>query len=354
MKATVEFNNFKKAIEKVEKLNIKSDNKSLEGIYITTSQDNSLILRRDNLDIQLNIKVPADIEEMGDVILLKSTSKLLKNIKKNSEMIIKDELIKLGSKEIKFKRLSEEYPVVNHKIDDKEFEVTQKELLRLLSCSYCMSNEECRPILKGVNIKNNVFCALDGYRISIRESEEFTSDINMTIPTAAVKLLEKLLDSKSDEIVKVYINREKNNSIKFEFGSIELITKVMEEQYIKYEGLIRDEYSNTTILNVNDDELKEKLNLINKSIEKSVLEILINKAEVNMFSKDSENEIKDNISCKDISGEEIKIGLNGKYFSEAIFYHEDIFKMYFRSAREGIIITNDYKNLEFVLPIRLK
>lgn len=181
MKTTVEFNEFKKALDKVERLNVKSSYKVLDNTYMVT-KENKLILRRDNMDIQLNISIDAlDIEESGDMILLQSTSKLLKNIKKNSEMIITNNLIKLGTKEVKFKELNEEYPSINHKLHEKKFEVSQRELLRLLSCSYCMAIDETRPILKGVNLKDNKCCALDGFRLSIRESNEFTSDIDIYV-----------------------------------------------------------------------------------------------------------------------------------------------------------------------------
>ena len=147
----------------------------------------------------------------------------MKNIKKNSEMVVENNIIKLGTKEVKFKELDEEYPNINYELHDKKFEVSQKELLRLLSCSYCMATDEARPILKGVNLKDNKCCALDGFRLSIRESNEFTSDIDITIPSEAVKLLEKLLDMKSNEIVEVYTEVKMTNRVRFVFGNIEVI-----------------------------------------------------------------------------------------------------------------------------------
>lgn len=348
MKTILNFGDFKKALKEVEKLSSKTLNPILDNVYLM-AEENKLTLRKDNCDIQLNISVDADTEEVGNTILLKSTSKLLKNIKKNSEMVIDDNIIKLESKEIKFAEIEDEYPDIKYELQEKNFEVTQKELLRMISCSYCMTTDNCRPILQGVNINNNKFCALDGYRVSVRESEEFTSDLNVTIPSEAVKLLEKLLDNKSEGIVEIYSEK---NFIRFKFDNVDLIIKLLEGEYIKYESLIPSEHDMLTTIEVEDVGLKDKLTLVNKSIENKIVKLHIGNDKVGFKSRDIENEIKDTIECKEIKGNELEIWFNCKYALEAIKQYDNNFRMYFSSSVNPIIITNDYKNLEMVLPVR--
>lgn len=366
MKVKVDFSEFKEAIKRLDKVKNKTDVKILDDIYVISGYDH-IELTKSNLTSTLKTTSTAYVEEHGQIIIPASTIKLINNIKKcdRNEFEITDEYIKVGKKQIKFISIPvDNFPNVSFKANIKQFEVSEKELYRLLEVNYATAKDEIRPILTGINIKNNKFVAIDGYRLSVRESNEFTSDINVTIDKDMINLLLGTIDKKSNNKVKVYIDEEikknydnkeveENANIRFEFNSFEIESRLLNGEYIRYEQIIPDSNGKTKVT-VKDIDALDKIQLINKldSCEK-IIQFNITDDSINFKSKDNENILEDEFKGE-IEGEPLEIAFNNKYLTEGLkFYSDGNFRMYFSSKVSPMILTNDYMNLEMILPIRM-
>lgn len=353
MKTKIDFGEFKKAVKEVNKLKNTSDINTLDNIKLI-AKDEYIKIIKSNLTSILQVKCYAENEEPGEIILPNSTIKLLENIKKNQELTITDEYIQLGKKKIEFKDITlEDFPKIEFKANNKKFSIAENELYRLLEVSYATAKDETRPILTGINIKNNKFAAIDGYRLSIRESDKFTSDLNITMSNEQWTALLKIINKKSNNTINVYTDCD-NKYLRYEINdNIELESELMEGEYIKYESIIPETKESNTTLHIDDDEIMDKFNLINKLNDKNVYtEININDI-IEIKAKDQENIIKDELKGN-VKGENILIAFNNKYLIDSFKYYEkDKFNIYLYSSVSPIVVTQDNKSLELILPVRL-
>lgn len=358
MKITMDFNEFKRGLEKVNKVTNKAkDVPILDNIYIATDLE-GIILTKYNLETQVNYKIYGDVTESGVKLIPASTIKLISNIKKGNEIIITDDEIHIDTKIIKYKNIGiKDYPETKIESNKFEFEITEKELLRMLSCSYATAQDETRPILQGININNNEFAALNGYYISVRSSKEFTSNLNVTMSNDIWKTLIKLLDKKSDKKIKVYITEKENKQtkIRFKFESFDIEGKLFDQEYFKYKQIIPELDDANTIVTVTDNEIHDKLKLFNtldNGDKCNITKLNIKEDKFTASSSDQENSLTDNINAN-IQGDELQIAFNNKYLIEVLKQYKDNFNMYMTRNISPMIITVDKENLELLLPVKL-
>jgi len=262
MKMRINTYDFIKAVKILERVN-NNVLPILDSVYISV-KDGNIRLSRTDLEKTVNIYFPADIEFFSTIILPIKTINMLKNLKDDYFELTENEII-TEKKTISFKRLNnEEYPELDiSKTNEFFFELTESELNKMLEVKYCMSSEKDRPILRGVCFDENKTIAIDGYRLSLRKGD-YKSDIHkIIIGSDIINLLDKVLDKKSDDIVKVYgkeFGNKNTQYIKFEFNRrdflIEVIGKTIQGEYFNYKTII-PEYFDTTIEVNSDDVLSE-------------------------------------------------------------------------------------------------
>ena len=363
MKTTVNFTSFKNALDKVEKLSIKSKALPIiENLHIKV-KGNSLYLSKFDLETKIEAIVYSDIQEEGDMIIPVSTLKIIKNIKSGIWVTLTDEEISIDKKIIKFIQLPvSDYPKSLVTPNIKKFEVSEKELLRLLTCSYATATNETRPILTGINIHNNDFVGLDGFIMSVRHSNEFTSDLNIVISKNTFTLLNKTLDKKSIKKVNVYVSEKEievynkksieQDCIRFEFDNVNIEGRLLQGEYMRYEQIIPDLSDATTVLTITDKELQDKLKLFN-ALDNGLNVVTMNIANdiMNISSSDAENKIEDEI-IGDIKGNDLLIGFDNKLLIKTTSQHNE-FKMYMTSKVSPAIITENNEDLELLLPVRI-
>ena len=251
MKISILTVDFQQAIKKLNTITQNKD-QNYRGILLTTD-NNEIILKKSNGDNQLKITLDAHIIEDGSLFIPQNTVKLIEKLKNVTFLQIDDNFIQADKKKIKYSQMPiSEYWDIKDICNISAFEVSQKELTRMLCVKYAIAKDSTRPILQGINIHNNIFCALDGYIVSLRESKEFNTDLNVTITQDNIKILDKLINKKSDSKVIVYNNLEVNDIItqttyiKYVIDNVELISKVLIGDFINYKSII-PENSYTTV-----------------------------------------------------------------------------------------------------------
>ncbi|MCM1370449.1 MAG: DNA polymerase III subunit beta [Clostridium sp.] len=226
---------------------------------------------------------------------------------------------------------------------------------------FATSTQESRPILTGVNIKvnsNNMECtATDSYRLSKKEiilEEKISEPIDIIVPTRNL-----------NELIKLFINDEGNielhifnNKIVFKFGSIIMMSRLINGTFIDTTSLI----PNNFLIN-----MKVKLNDLYTAIDRASL--LTNENEKNTVKLESFNNhiilssnipeignVTEKINLIEEIEKNISIAFSSKYMLDALkaFDCENV-DLKFNGEIMPIIIKNPESNdlTELVVPIRI-
>lgn len=356
MKISISFTEFKKGMKELNNLKTKGTDQieSLENIIVkTVSKDNTIQLIKGSLISILQVNCFANIEQSGTIVLPSSTIKLINSVKKGDKLTITDKYIQIDSKKINFEYISiDTIPKLEFKSTIKKFEVTEKELYRLLEVNYAVSKEDIRPVLTGINIKDNKFAALDGYRLSIRQSDQFNSDLNVTMSSEQWTVLLKLINKKSDGKICVYTN-EKNAYLKFEINNTLFESRLLNQEYIRYESIVPDVNDAGTKIEITDSEILDKLQLVSKlQADKNVIVKLNISDNIELKASDIHNTITDSIDGTK-EGSNLQIAFNVKYLLEYFKHCINKVNMYLYNSISPALFTQDNKNIDIILPVRL-
>lgn len=255
MKIKINTSVFVSAIKNLEKLSANEVLPVLNSIKLTVSGGQA-VLTKTNVEKSVIAFLPADIESFGTVIIPAKTIELIRNLKDYEFEITEDKII-TEKKTISYKSLEvEKYPEINVQTDEFFFEISELELHRMLEVKYCISSDYVRPILCGVCFDNNRTIAIDGYRMSIRQGN-YESNINkLVIDKDTIELLNKIIDKKSNNKIKVYgmsLNNKDNQFVKFIFDKIdytlEVIGRTISGEYMNYQQIVPQDVETTITVN---------------------------------------------------------------------------------------------------------
>jgi DNA polymerase III sliding clamp (beta) subunit (PCNA family) len=400
VKITINTFEFISAIKILEKINVNSKHLFMNSVRVEVNND-KIKLTRTDLEKVINVFISADIESSGIVIIPIKTINMLKNLKDDYFELTEDMII-TEKKKISYKGYEvEQYPELDTQTDKFFFEITEQGLNKMLEVKYCLGTEEYRPFLKGICFDKNKTIASDWHRLSLRQGS-YTSNINkIIIDPQTISLLDKVLDKKSNSIIKVSgksFNNEDKQLIKFKFNRNDFIFEIIGEnlqgEYFNYENFIPKNFETEIEINSNEvfseiefmykisnKENPDKVKLItdkNKLFldgkitgsiyDKKASREATNKAqyeadlkyypakkkikEIKIYVQQETNRIFSEIKA-DIQGEKWEAMFNMKYIYEALKqYNSTDLKLKAINDINPLIITTDGENIEMVFPIR--
>mgnify|MGYP000845329321 FL=1 len=301
-----------------------------------------------NLHTQLESKFYVDVIEPGETLIPEPTLKMIENFKSGS-ITITENTITHGSKELKYMPGSiEDFYTINDEISYELFTVKESELSHLLEANYATCNDITRPALQGIEIRENKFIALNEYYLSVRQGN-FTCNEKILISPGVWKLLLKVLDKKSDNIVKV--SWDKDKLVKFEFEDFTVKGNLYKNHLMDVKKIIRDYHSTEITLEAN--KLIESLKLMDKLTKEEQLILLSftdNKLEIK--TKTDMNIMTDEIEISKM-GEDVNIAFNIKYLLAVVNqYKKENVKVELKGPYNSMIFRGENK-LDLVLPVRL-
>jgi DNA polymerase-3 subunit beta len=412
MKITMNTNDFIIAAKVLEKV---PDNEILPelNLILITAKDGKVKLTKTNIDNTINVYFPTDIDSYGTFFLSKKTIEMLKNLKEDT-ITITESTIKTEKKTIAYNQIDvKEYPeLIKRDFGENFFELSEKELNRMLDVKYCIGDDKSRPILCGVCFNGNETVGIDGYRMSVREGSYNSNVHNVVIDLNTINLLNKVINKNSIEKVKVSgktFDGRFEQFVKFEFSNIEVIGKTIEGEYFNYKNFVPQNFETKITINVaeilseiefmykasnkeepdiiklvteNDklllrciltemeynkeasiketqrkqNEADEEYNILmekyrNKQINKKPIQKTIKAVKV--YTKKEVSQVNSEIITS-ISGEDILMGFNIRYIYEAlkqVTVDNVMLKAYGNCS--PMIITADSNNFEMILPVRL-
>jgi DNA polymerase III sliding clamp (beta) subunit (PCNA family) len=255
MKMKLNTSDFVSAIKILDRINSNGVLPILDSVKVTVNGDKAK-LTRTNIERTINVFLPADIEWFGTILLSMKTIDMLKNLKEGYFELTEDEII-TEKKRISFKSLAvEEYPELNDQANQFFFELSEPELNKMLEVKYCMSDSETRPILCGVCFDSNRTVAIDGYRMSIRQGSYESNIDKVVVDAKTIDLLDKVLDKKSNNLVRAYGKNLHNNDVQFvkflfirDNLNFEVIGNTIPGEYMNYKGIIPQNIETTITVN---------------------------------------------------------------------------------------------------------
>ena len=338
----------------------------LEGIFLKAA-GGKLTLVGNDLDIGIEASIDAQVTEDGEVVL---NAKLLTGIVRSlaGEMLTieTDEklftLIKSGAAKFEITGISaDEFPALPKVNADYSISLPSDVLKTIVEkTAFSASTSDNNPILTGclLEIKPGglSMIALDGYRMAIRNVEaqgEF-SEHKLIIPQKSLTELSRIIP---DDCENIEILATSRHAI-FIMGSSRLVTRLIEGEYMNYQGVIPASYE--IEFECETAKLVESVQraslLIVSDLLKSPVKFNIGDNNINITCSTSAGNVDDNIpvSCGDAS---LEIGFYNKYLLDALRAIEaDTVKLRFNKSVNPLVISpidgNDF--LYLILPLRLR
>jgi len=328
MKLELIKNKLKEVVSIAERVTGKNLSLPILSAILLEAKDNTLKIKATNLDVGLEIELPAKITEEGSVAVSAGVlSGFLGNINKEDKVkieTIKENIhISTGRSSTLIKCFpADDFPVIPRVEDGKSTSFIGKELVTgLRSVLYSSSLSDIKPEIASVYIyqegKELVFVATDSFRLAEKKLQIKDRDKDfqaVIIPFKNVAEIIKVFEN-VDEEVRIDANK---NQISFFTDNIHFTSRVIDGNFPDYHQIMPKKFK--TEVTVGREELLNALKLSNIFSDKfNQINIKISPKD-KIFEINSQNQdIGENtISLEGaLEGEDIQMSFNAKYILDS-------------------------------------
>lgn len=347
------------AVTTVEKIAGKNISLPVLSCIVIEATQNNLILKSTNLDLGIEIVVPARVEVAGSVAVSGSIlSTFLAGVSgEKIKMELKESNLKISTSKnnTTIKTLSvDDFPVIP-RVEGDVFGLDGKQFIKgLKSVWYSASISGVKPELSSVYVYCEegyvVFAATDSFRLAekkvkIKKSKDFGS---ILIPFKNISEIIRVVE-KADGDVKITLSK---NQISCEFENTYLVSRVIDGVFPDYRQIIPKE-SKTSVIVLKQD-LVQALKISNIFSDKfNQVHVKIDK-EFEINTKN--NDVGDTINQIEavIEGEPIEVNFNQKYITDCFQSIEsDSLSLVFNGANKPVVIRSvpDTSFIYIVMPM---
>lgn len=327
MKLECSVEKIKNAISQTERITGKNLTLPVLSSILFIASNNSLRLRAMNLNLGIEVTIPAKIEKEGILAISGGVlNNVFSNINQNENIVLEgvegNLFIKTKKSEIKIKgQPTDDFPTIPI-VEGESFDIDSKKLIEgIKSVYYSASVSDIKPEISSVYIysseDNLFFVATDSFRLAEKKIKlKKVLDIqNVIIPYKNIIEILRVFGEINGDI-KICLNK---NQISFSFENIYLTSRVIDGVFPDYKQILPKEFKTEAIILKQDlvNGLKitnifaDKFNQIDLNIEvkKKVFEL-----------KSSNNDLGENKTNIDASleGEDVFVSFNYKYFLDCI------------------------------------
>ncbi|MCL2860428.1 MAG: DNA polymerase III subunit beta [Oscillospiraceae bacterium] len=341
----------------------------LEGILIQTNK-NEIKLTSYDLEIGIEYIVQANIKEEGSIVVNSIMfSEIIKKLPNTDISISLNEknllIIECEGSIYKLTTMNpEEFPELPKINIENSVNLEQCILKNMIRKTiFAVSNEENRPIFTGclfeiIDNKLNVV-AVDGFRLAWKNKILSTKQNNFSavIPSKTLNEINKIILDSYDNI-KIGISK---NQALFEMEKCKVVTRLLDGEFLNYSSVIPTSWE--TRIRVNKELIQncfERISLISASViekeKKYPVKLFVDIGKIVISCANQMGDAKEEMYVS-TEGKNIEIGINPKYFLDAlkVIEDEEIFIDFGNSISPCIIRpVEDGDYLYMVLPIRLK
>ncbi len=309
------------AIQHAERSVSKNHNIAVLSCVLLSAKENSLFVRSTNLDIGVEIEIPAKVMIEGEVAIPGSVlASYISGISSEKNVILEKNEGNLIISSIIKAFPNEDFPSLPRVENGFGFSVDSKELAQgLKSVWYSASVSSMKPELSSVYIYNEedyaVFVATDSFRLAEKKVKVkgYTDGGGILIPFKNVPEVIKIFEGVDG---KVDVTFDKNQ-ISFRYEGIYVISRVVNGMFPDYKQIIPKNFqSEVTIL---------KQDLLNALKLSTVFSDKFNQISISVNPKDKifristkNSDIGENTSTLtgNFSGDEVNCNFNHKYMAD--------------------------------------
>lgn len=362
MKLHVLSENLQKKLPFISKItSVKTQLPVLQNMLLQ-GKDGVLIISATDLEIGLQIKIAANIEEEGEITVpAKQLTELIQSLPQEKITLqTKDGNLSIVSKKTKsnFQTITaDEFPKLYEEKGEEVLHIKQKELQKILSrVLFSASIDTSRPALSGVYISSSFIVATDGYRLSLIKT---TIALHLEKPLLiSAKVLREVVGLKNeDETTTQMFVIEKSNQVLFEQEDAILVGRLIEAQFPDYEKIIPQNATTKVIFERQEMEkavkmaaifARESANIVKFSIKKDCITVTANAPQT------GENTIEVEVK---LTGEENEIAFNARYLLDlfANVKEEEMMLEMTTPTSPGVFkVMGDKTFLHLIMPIRIQ
>lgn len=305
----------------------KSTIPALEGLLITA--DEQISVCGYDLKTGINCAFDADIADKGAIVI---NSKILCDITRKlpDDVICFSALdnniakIQCGLAEFNIIGISgEEFPKLPEIDAKSSFSIPQKLLKSMIAQSvFAVSDNEAKPVHTGskfeIESSKIRIISVDGFRLAVRteslDNIDPSANYSFIVPGNALREIEHILEEK-DDLVLIHTD---NKFIMFRIGSVTIITRLLEGDFLNYRIAIPDDMSVKYTANVKDfQESIERVSLIVSEKLKNPVKFLFKEDSVVMSCVTALGKSQDECRLEG-SCSELEIGFNYKFLLDAL------------------------------------
>ncbi|MEI6190904.1 MAG: DNA polymerase III subunit beta [bacterium] len=323
MKAECTKEKFCLAVSKAEKITGKNMTLPILSCILIEARGNHLILKSTNLDLGIEINIPAKILQEGVVAVPGNIlNGFLSNLTgdNNLKLEVKEGNLSVSGSNSQTTIKSfptEDFPTIPKVKDGKIYDINSSDLVKgLKSVWYSASLSNIKPELSSVYIHSKdeglVFVATDSFRLAekvvrFKKNSDFEQ---ILIPFKNVSDLLKIINDEKDTLA---INFTKNQ-ISFEYKDIYIVSRVIDGVFPDYQQIIAKDFKTEVIVLKQDlINILKLSNIFSDSFNQ--INIRVSPKEKVLEIKSKNSNVGENVNklSATVSGEEIEINFNHKY-----------------------------------------
>ncbi|MDR0588239.1 MAG: DNA polymerase III subunit beta [Burkholderiales bacterium] len=337
----------------------------LSNVLLET-KDNRLWMTAMDMELQISAyrELKTEDEEAATVSARKLQD-LLRALPEDASISVETKgnkiSVKAGRSRFNLQTLpAQDFPrLASHQENEIKFTLTQKNLKALIKqVEFAMAQQDIRFYLNGmlwvIHESTLQLVATDGHRLAwgkLPVEGNFAKQ-EVILPRKAVTELSKLL-SDADETIEVAIQQ---NQVRFSFGAIEIISKVIDGKFPDFTRVIPSGYTKHIELNrqVLLDALQRAAVLSNEKVRG--VHLMFSKNELKIVCNNNEQEEAEEQLEVAYEAEELSIGFNITYLLDALqrLNADKIIVSLDRPENSALITVPDNENYKYVvMPMKI-
>lgn len=342
---------------------VKTTHPAMEGVLLFAEED-VLSLCCYNMELSIKTYMDVRVHEEGSIVLnAKLFSDIVRRLSSETIEIDCDEKnvtkIKGGAAEYSIIGIdADEFPEVP-RVDEKIYFTIKQDTLKSMidQTIFAVAANDFKPVHTGSKflIKDHLLSlvSVDGFRLAIRqEYVSYHDELDFIVPGKSLAEVSKLLEGEEEIIIAL-----SQKHIIFRIGTYDVISRLLEGDFLDFRSSIPTTENTVVEVKVRDllNSIERTSLLINDRL-KSPIRLSFGNGEIRIACSTALGKINDAVEC-DIEGEEVEMGFNNRYLSEALRATEsDKVRLIINSPLAPVkIVPMEGENFLFlVLPVRMK
>ena len=330
MKLTCAKNELVSALQIVSKaVATKPQTPILSGIYLK-AEAGILELQATNYEIGMVCRIPAEIEEPGQIALSgRYFQEVIRKLPGDSVSLSfnrEEKIVHIQSNQANFTLLSmnaSEFPTIKPMEGNLQFKIKDNVLRSLVKKTvFACSNDESRPVFTGCYLEvadtKVTMAATNTHRLAVKFEtfDESIGNIKIIIPS---RILQELLHNMTSEIPTDVTVTCTYNQISFAFENLYMTSRLIEGAFPDYHRVIPPEFATVVTLDAGEfSSAVDRVSLISRAGDYNIIKLEFANNQVHITSNNPDIGNAEESVAASIEGPELTIAFNAQYIMDVM------------------------------------